>query len=226
VGAAVADAGFGADAGGPGGVFFELVAQVGDVDAQVVGGVAGIWAPHTVQDLAVGQDLSGVGHEQAQQGVLDGGEVDDGPAASDDPRGEVDLDGATGEEGLGRGGEAASGGGTDAGEELGAAEGFGDVIIGAGVEGGDLVVFAVVDGEDHDGDGAPFADASEDGQAIEIREAEVEEDEVGSVLGGGEEAIAAVGGFKDAVGVPFEGDAEEASDLRFVVDDEEREGTL
>jgi hypothetical protein len=96
----------------------------------------------------------------------------------------------------------------------------------AGVECGDLVVLAVLDGEDHDGYGAPFADASEDGEAVEVRETEVEEDEVGSVLGRGEEAITAVGGFEDAVGVAFEGDAQEAPDLRFVVDDEEGEGTL
>lgn len=192
----------------------------------MMGGVAGVGAPDAVQDLPMGEHLSGVGHEQAQQGVLDGGQVDDGSAASDDPRGEVDLDGATGEQGLGRSGEAASGGGTDAGQEFGAAEGLGDVVISTGVEGGDLVVLAVVDGEDHDGDGAPFADASEDGEAVEVREAEVEEDEVGPVLGGGEEPIAAVGGFEDTVGVTFEGDAQEAPDLRFVVDDEEREGTL
>ena len=106
-----------------------------------------------------------------------GGEMHDASLASHAPGSEVDLDGTVSEEGLGGGGQAASGGGTDAGQQFGAAEGLGDVVIGAGVEYGDLVVLAVVDGEDHDGDGTPFADAPEDGKAVEVREAEVEEGE-------------------------------------------------
>ena len=46
---------------------------MGDVDPEVVRGIAGVGAPDAVQDLAVGQDLSSVGDEQAQQGVFDGG---------------------------------------------------------------------------------------------------------------------------------------------------------
>jgi hypothetical protein len=74
------------------------------------------------------------------------------------------------------------------------AEGFGEVVVGAGVEGVDLGVFGVAGGEDDDRRGGPAAQGLDDGDAVEIGQAEVEDDQVGWVTAGGAESGRAIGG--------------------------------
>jgi len=66
-----------------------------------------------------------------------------------------------------------------AGGKFAAVEGLGEVVVGAGVESGDLLGFTVAHGEDEHGDLAPFAKATEDFEAAHIGEAEVEDNGVG-----------------------------------------------
>ena len=65
------------------------------------------------------------------------------------------------------------------GKELVHAEGLGDVVVGAGIEGGDLVGLALADAEDDDRHARPTAEAVDDVDAVEAGKAEVEDDEVG-----------------------------------------------
>ena len=67
---AVADAGFGEEVAGWGGVGFEFVAQVAHVDAQVVAafGVAG--APDGAQELRGSHHAAGVADQDGEQAVF------------------------------------------------------------------------------------------------------------------------------------------------------------
>ena len=91
------------------------------------------------------------------------------------------------------GGDAAERG-AEPGEELVHAEGLGDVVVGAGVEGGDLVAFGAAGRQDDDRHGGPAAEAADDVEAAHAGEAEVEDDGVGMVLGGQDEGVLAGGG--------------------------------
>ena len=100
-------------------------------------------------------------------------------------------------------------------------EGLGKIIVGAGVQPGDLVRPAVARGEDEDGHGlALLAPAVEDGEAVYLGQAEVEDD--GVVIFGGAEimAVLAVGGEVDRVAGAFQRRAQLASEVGLVFDDQ------
>ena len=65
----------------------------------------------------------------------------------------------------------------DAGKELVYAERFGDVVVGAGVEGGDLVAAARPAGQHDDGHRGPAAQTVNDVETVQVGQAEVEHDE-------------------------------------------------
>ena len=71
----------------------------------------------------------------------------------------------------------------DAGEEFVYAERFGDVVVGAGVEGDDLVAAARPAGEHDDGHSGPAAQSVDDIETVQVGQAEVEHDEF-RLLGG------------------------------------------
>ena len=69
--------------------------------------------------------------------------------------------------------------GADAGEELGHAEGLGDVVVGAFVEGGYFHGLLLADGEDDDGGFGDAADGAGELDAAHLGHGEVGDDEVG-----------------------------------------------
>ena len=111
--------------------------------------------------------------------------------------------------------------GSEAGEELVHAEGFGDVVVSAGVEGGDLVSFCLADGEDDDRHGAPAAETADHFDAVDAWESEVEDDEIGVLCGCERQRRFAGGGEVDVVSARAEVGGECAEDLGFVVDGED-----
>ena len=72
-------------------------------------------------------------------------------------------------------------GGADARKQLLRAEGLGQIIVRACVEGFDLVALVAAGGDDQNGDLRPFPDVSQDRHAVHIRQAEVENDDVRTV---------------------------------------------
>ena len=78
---------------------------------------------------------------------------------------------------------AAAGHGAEAGEQLVHAERLGDVVVGAGVEGLDLVEAVGPAGEHQDGYVGPAAEAGDDLGAVHVGQAEVEDHHVGRVGG-------------------------------------------
>src|SRR5687767_5458443 len=143
-------------------VFFELVAEVVDVDVEDVGEAVVFGAPDGFVELGAGEDLPGAGHEGAEEGELAGGEVEDVAGAGRAAGGGVELDVGEAEDGFGARAGAADDG-TDAGEQFGEAEGFGDVVVGAAVEAFDAVGDRVAGGDHDDGDvGAGLAQLADE----------------------------------------------------------------
>ena len=67
---AIAHSGLGEDVAGAGGVCFEFVAEVADVDPQHMGLFQIGRAPDLLENLAVGQDLAGVGDQAGAAGRI------------------------------------------------------------------------------------------------------------------------------------------------------------
>ena len=121
----------------------------------------------------------------------------------------------------GVGGDAAAQCGADAREEFVHAERFGDVVIGAGVESGDLLLLRVSRGQDEDGCGEPAPEAAHDVDPVQVGQAEVEDDQVGWVgAGRGEGGGSVVGGGHD-VAARAQVDGECAGEADFVVHDQD-----
>ena len=74
---------------GPRSVALDLAAQVADVDPQYMGLFHIPHSPDLLEDLTVGQHLTGVGHQQAQQIVLGGGQLHLFPAHHHPTPGEI-----------------------------------------------------------------------------------------------------------------------------------------
>lgn len=130
---------------------------------------------------------------------------------------ELEIDGAGGV-----GGALEDGG--DAEHELFGAEGFGHVVVGSEFEAGDAV-FGLGAGGEHDDGGFVGAAISfelfEDGDAVFAREHEIEDDEIGDFLEGGDDAVGAVEGFEGFVALALEVEGDEFGDVFFVFDDED-----
>ena len=88
------------------------------------------------------------------------------------------------------------------------------------IERGNLVLLAVAHGQDHDGHAAPFAETLEHFHAVEIGQAEIEQHHVRTALGGLHDAVVAGRGIEDAVAVRLQRHAEQAADLRLVINDQ------
>ena len=85
------------------------------------------------------------------------------------------------------------------GEQLLAAEGLGDVVVGAGVERPDLLALVADRGEDHDRDLAPAPDVGRDLDPVAVRQHEVEDDRVWRPDRDGVERLLLGGRLLDAV---------------------------
>src|SRR5581483_3990788 len=158
-----------------------------------------------------------------QQVPLGGGEADVGAVPVHPFGGEIDgeplgLDDHVGAVRSGRGG--AADGGAQPGEQLVHAEGLGDVVVRARVQGLDLLVRGVAGGEHEDRDPGPAAQALDDLDAVHVRQPQVEDDHVGMVCGGELQRGGPVVRRVHLVRAGLEIDHQGADDLGFVVDHE------
>jgi hypothetical protein len=136
-------------------------------------------APDLLEDLPLREHPPRVLGEQDQQPVLDGCQADLPFAERDLPPREVDAQVADVDEGRGgrrRGGAAERG--ADPGEQLADPEGLREVVVGARIEGLDLVRFPASGRDDDDGNRRPAADLAGEVDAVAVGEPEVEEDDL------------------------------------------------
>ena len=213
---AVADPWFSLDVF-PGRVALEFFAELADEDAEVFRLLGGLCAPDRGEKNAVSEDLAGVAREEQEQVEFFGGEVHGAAGDADGVRGGIDdkiadLDGAV----AGALGSAAEMS-TDAGKEFLDVEGLGDVVVGSGIEGFDLGVFLIADGEDDDRGTILAANGAAEIDAGHAGHHEVGDDEVRIPFL--EEAHGFFGIVHGAHVVALCGKrgAEYASDLKFVV---------
>ena len=125
---------------------------------------------------------------------------------------------------LGAGGGRVAGGaaqhGLHAADELGDGEGLGDVVVGAGLEADDLVELGVLRREHQHVGVAELADPAADLDAVDVGQAEVEDDQVEVVQRSRADRGLPVGGLIDVEALLHQQGADEHAVLGGVVDDE------
>ena len=115
--------------------------------------------------------------------------------------------------------------GLDPAQELPQPEGLGHVVVRAELQADDLVDLVVAGREhEHRGLGAGSAEAAEDLEAIDARQADIEDDEIGRLAHGDLEAFLARTGQGDGVALLLEGVLDAARNGVLVFDDEDRAG--
>ena len=103
------------------------------------------------------------------------------------------------------------------GQQLLHGEGLGEIVIGAGVQGGDLVAVLAAGGDDNDGQIAPGADFLNEGDAVHIGQAQVQQDHVGAVGQGVHQSARA--GFRpvEEIVLGLQGGGDEVADSGVVL---------
>ncbi|SMD14465.1 hypothetical protein SAMN06297251_1421 [Fulvimarina manganoxydans] len=96
----------------------------------------------------------------------------------------------------------------DAGEHFGDAEGLGDVIVCAGVQRLDLSALGLADGKYEDRHLRPLPDPADHFLAVDVRQAEVEDDKIRRLRGALGNAVLAAHRLDDGKAMGFEGDAQ------------------
>src|SRR5579859_2384523 len=107
-------------------------------------------------------------------------------------------------------------------EQLLDAEGFGQIVVGAGIERVDLVLLAAARREHDDGNAAPAADSAHHFDAVDIGKAKVEQNDVGAARGRLHRAVGARRGLEEAIAVGGERHPQEVSHLRLVLDQKKK----
>ena len=110
-------------------------------------------------------------------------------------------------------------------QQLAGAEGLGQVVVGAGVERGDLVALLAARRQHDDRHVRPLAQAPDHLQAVDVGQAEIEDDDVGLARGHLDQAVGAGRRLEEPVALARQGRAQEAPDLRLVLDDRTTTGS-
>ena len=169
------------------------------------------------------RSLPGVVDERLQEPVLGRREVDLLVAALHEPASEIDLEPVEVQRPAAPRTLVA---GTpqcrsQSGQELLHRERLRQVVVGSGVERADLVGLLLTHREHDDRNRRERAHTPDDLFPVEIREPEVEEDQVGTLVGRRDDALLAGAHGHDLVAVCLQARAHRAADLRLVVDHED-----
>src|SRR5438270_9454825 len=108
------------------------------------------------------------------------------------------------------------------GDELLRRERLRDVVVRAELQADELVALLVAPAEDEDRDRRVATEGPRDVEAIELRQAEVQHDEIGMLRACARERLRPIGGARDRESRVLEVVPGELDDLRLVVDDEDR----
>ena len=204
------------------GVRLDLLPKRTHEHAEVLRLIGGMRAPHGLQDGAVGQHAAGMLGKKREQLELLGREPH-GLAVSDHPESfPIDDQAASDHRFARRGGRVdAPKVGPDAGEQLFGAKRLGHVVVGAGVERAHLVPFRAArrEHQDRDARGLPHLAAHLD--AVDIRQAQIQHDEIGAVALHRRQRRTAGAGGHDLIPARPQQRSHGGDDVLFVVDDED-----
>src|SRR6478672_442068 len=156
----------------------DLASQSAHVDVDQVRERIVVVVPNVRVDLGAGDDAAGVPHEVLEQRVLLRGEVDLALTTTGRVTPRIDDEVGDGELGL-KDVAAAPDESAEPREELAEVEGLGEIVVGAGVEAGDLVVDGIARREHEDGHVDAFSsDLSADLETVHFGQDDVEHDRV------------------------------------------------
>src|SRR5512132_2525975 len=183
--------------GGPPERPVELVAQVAHVDLDDVGVALELVVPDVLDDLPLGHGLAPAAEQELQQGELAGGQLDLGLAPPGPLGRRVQAQVAGLEHGRPLSG-AAPQQGPQPGHQHRVRERLGQVVVGAAVEGLDLVQLALLGGQHQDrGPDAVAAQGRAQPVAVDPGQHDVQDDHVVGVLAGHPQPVGAVQGHVD-----------------------------
>ena len=205
-------------------IALKFLAQLGDEDAKVFGLLRELRTPDVSEQDAVGKDLACIAGKKEEKIEFFGREVDGAGGDGDGVGGGIDEKIADLDRSIAGALRSAAEMGADAREELLDAEGLGDVVVGAGVEGFHLGVLLIAHGKDEDRGAGFAANGATKIDAGHAGHHEVGDDEVGIPFLKEAQSFLGIVGGADVVTLRGERGAQHASDLNFVVDDEDAFG--
>ena len=107
------------------------------------------------------------------------------------------------------------------GQQLRRAEGLGDVVVGAPVQGLHLVLLVAAGRNHQDRQLRPLADRADDVHAVDVRQAQIQHHQIRAVGTDHGEGLAAAVGHDHVVAVAGQDGADKTGDALFVLDDED-----
>ena len=176
--------------------------------------------PDVVEDALAAEHLVGVPHEELEQRELLDREFEALGAASHGPRHRIEHE-IAGRQRHRQGAPRAAQQRAHAGQQLLEGEGLDQVVVGAAVEAGDLVVGRVAGGEhEHRNGQTTLAQVAADAETVETRQHDVEQDQVVLVVAAAQAGLrgASVAQRVDRVAFLFEAALEHLSQLVGVFD--------
>lgn len=177
----------------------EFFAEESDVDVDDVAFDGGVEVVDVLPDFGAGDGAIDIEGEVFEECIFAGAQFDFAAGAADLAEGGVDFEIADADGG-GMGIVLAADECADAGKELGEFEGFDEVVVGTEIEAPDAVLGGVASGEDEDvAGGVRGAQGFEDGEAVDLGEHEVEDDDIVLSGAGEAESVFAVAGGIDSV---------------------------
>src|SRR5580704_7334068 len=105
------------------------------------------------------------------------------------------------------------------------AEGLGDIVVGTGIESDDLVALSVANCKNDDRSVTPTANFAAGFDTADARKIDVEQNKIGLSFARGLDGFFAGGSFGNNVAAEGKSGAQDAANLRFVVDDQYVGGT-
>src|SRR5919106_1084182 len=218
----VPEAGLGHDEARAAWVLAEFSPERPYVDTHVVGLILVAGPPDLREEPPVCQQLARVRHESLQQAILGGGEADPFPPQGDELTRQIHRELAEPEHGPVAGLRM----GTPfhrahPRQELTDRERLRDVVVGAGIERGDLVVLRLPHGEHEHRRLGETAQAADHFMSVDAGEAEVEDNQVDGIGCEDVEGGLSARCGKDLVAARPQARLDGAADLRVVVDDQD-----
>ena len=169
------------------------------------------------------QHLPDVPGEQTQQLVFDGREADLLSVQTDAAGGIVDAQGAVSEDGrggIGRRGIEPPQRDPQAGQKLRNRKRFCQIVIRAGIQGVDLIGILAAGADDDDGHVRPGAYPADDLDAVQVRQTEIQQDDVRIVCGGGDHSGLTGLGGEIAIPLRLQRDGDQVLNRKIVFHDQ------